>query len=57
MTYVAQRVEEGLRHICHSVSGKKPNMTPQKVPMTYVVQKAGEEPRWAYHSGFIDIGL
>ena len=23
--------------------------------MTYVVQTAEEEPRWAYHNGFVDI--
>ena len=52
MTYVVQTVEEGLRRICHS--GKNPHVTPQSVPIAYVVQKA-EEPRCACHSGFGDI--
>ena len=52
MAYVSQRVGEGPRHICHI--GKNPNMTPQYAPMTYVVQRAEQEPRWAYHGGFGD---
>ena len=45
ITYVVQRVEEGLRHIIHSGSSKKTNMMPQQVPMMYVVQKTGDELR------------